>query len=67
MTKSIHCYVAGVIASLVTVPVLAQAPADVSLTRFDCAPGSAPPADIGRFSMTVDGALSTSPASGDPH
>ena len=53
MTKSIHCYVAGVIASLVTVPVLAQAPADVSLTRFDCAPGSAPPADIGRFSDTM--------------
>ena len=52
MTKSIHCYVAGVIASLVTVPVFAQAPAEVSLTRIDCA-SSAGPADIGRFSDTM--------------
>jgi N-acyl homoserine lactone hydrolase len=53
MTKSIYCYVAGVIASLVTVPIFAQAPAEVSLTRFDCAPANAPPADIGRFSDTM--------------
>jgi len=52
MTKSIHCYVAGVIASLVTVPVFAQAPAEASLTRIDCA-SSAGPADIGRFSDTM--------------
>src|SRR5262245_36238225 len=52
MTKSIHCYVAGAFACLATVSALAQAPAEVSLTRFDCA-SSAPPADIGRFSDTM--------------
>jgi glyoxylase-like metal-dependent hydrolase (beta-lactamase superfamily II) len=52
MPKSIHCYVAGAIASLATVPVFAQAPAEVSLTRIDCA-SSAGPADIGRFSDTM--------------
>jgi N-acyl homoserine lactone hydrolase len=49
MTKSTHCYVAGAIACLAAVPAFAQAPAEVSLTRFDCASGQGP-ADIGRFS-----------------
>ena len=52
MTKSIPCSIAGAIACLAAVPVFAQAPAEVSLTRFDCA-GGAPPADIGRFSDTM--------------
>jgi N-acyl homoserine lactone hydrolase len=52
MTKSIHCHVAGAIVCLAAVPVFAQTPAEVSLTRFDCA-SSAPPADIGRFSDTM--------------
>ena len=49
MTQSIPCSIAGAIACLAAVPVFAQAPAEVSLTRFDCA-SSAGPADIGRFS-----------------
>ena len=52
MTKSIHCSIAGAIACLVAAPVFAQAPAEVSLTRIDCA-SSAGPADIGRFSDTM--------------
>src|SRR6185503_5034662 len=52
MTKSIHCSIAGAIACLAAVPALAQSPAEVSLTRFECA-GGAPPADIGRFSDTM--------------
>jgi N-acyl homoserine lactone hydrolase len=53
MTKSIiPCSIAGAIVCLVAVPVCAQAPAEVSLTRFDCA-SSAGPADIGRFSDTM--------------
>ena len=52
MTKTIHCSIAGAIACLAAVPVFAQAPAEVSLTRFECA-GGAPPADIGRFSDTM--------------
>src|SRR5678816_4879178 len=52
MTKSIHCSIAGAIACLVAWPAFAQAPAEVSLTRFDCS-SSAGPADIGRFSDTM--------------
>lgn len=52
MTKTIPCSIAGAIACLAAVPVFAQAPAEVSLTRFECA-GGAPPADIGRFSDTM--------------
>lgn len=52
MTKSIHCSIAGAIACLAAVPVFAQAPAEVSLARLECA-GGAPPADIGRFSDTM--------------
>ena len=37
---------------MVAAPVFAQAPAEVSLTRIDCA-SSAGPADIGRFSDTM--------------
>ena len=53
MTKSTHCSIAGAIACLAALPVFAQSPAEVSLTRFDCAAGGAPPADIGRFSDTM--------------
>jgi len=35
MTKSIHGSIAGAIACLAALPVFAQAPAEVSLTRFD--------------------------------
>ena len=52
MTKSILCSMAGAIACLAALPVFAQAPAEVSLTRFDCA-GGAGMADIGRFSDTM--------------
>src|SRR5918995_3863528 len=51
MTKSIHGSIAA-IACLAALPVFAQAPAEVSLTRFDCA-GGAGMADIGRFSDTM--------------
>jgi len=51
MTKSIS--IAGAVACLAALPVFAQAPAEVSLTRFDCAANGAPPADIGRFSDTM--------------
>ena len=49
---SIHRCIAGAAACLAALPVLAQAPAEVSLTRFECA-GGAPPADIGRFSDSM--------------
>ena len=52
MTKSIHCSIAGAIACLAALPVFAQAPAEVSLTRIDCS-SSAGPADIARFSDTM--------------
>jgi glyoxylase-like metal-dependent hydrolase (beta-lactamase superfamily II) len=52
MTTSIHRSIAGAIACLAAMPAFAQAPAEVSLTRFDCA-GGAGPADIGRFSDTM--------------
>ena len=52
MTRSIHCSIAGAIACLAAASVFAQAPAEVSLTRIDCA-SSAGPADIGRFSDTM--------------
>jgi N-acyl homoserine lactone hydrolase len=52
MTKSIPCSIAAAFACLAAVPAFAQAPAEVSLTRIDCA-SSAGPADIGRFSDTM--------------
>src|SRR4026208_1482656 len=52
MTKSIHCSIPGASPSRVAAPAFAQAPAEVSLTRIDCA-SSAGPADIGRFSDTM--------------
>jgi glyoxylase-like metal-dependent hydrolase (beta-lactamase superfamily II) len=52
MTKSIQCSIAGAIACLASVPALAQTPAEVSLTRIDCASSNGP-ADIGRFSDTM--------------
>jgi N-acyl homoserine lactone hydrolase len=50
--RPIHCFVIGVLAGVAALPVLAQAPAEVSLTRFDCST-NAGPADIGRFSDTM--------------
>lgn len=50
--KSIHCSIAGASACLAAVAAFAQSPAEVSLTRLECA-GGAPPADIGRFSDTM--------------
>ena len=52
MTKSIQGSMAGAIACLAALPSFAQAPAEVSLTRIDCAGGQGP-ADIGRFSDTM--------------
>src|SRR5688572_26903922 len=52
MSKSIHCSIAGAIACLAALPVLAQSAAEVSLTRFDCAGGQGP-ADIARLSDTM--------------
>ena len=52
MTKSIQCSIAGAIACLAAVAAFAQAPAEVSLTRIDCASSNGP-ADIGRFSDTM--------------
>jgi N-acyl homoserine lactone hydrolase len=51
-TRTIHCSVLGALACAAALPVLAQAPAEVSLTRFDCSTGAGP-ADIGRFSDTM--------------
>jgi glyoxylase-like metal-dependent hydrolase (beta-lactamase superfamily II) len=50
--RTIHCSIVGAIAALAAFPALAQAPAEVTLTRLDCA-SSAGPADIGRFSDTM--------------
>jgi len=47
--RPIHCFVIGALAAS---PALAQSPAEVSLTRFDCST-NAGPADIGRFSDTM--------------
>ena len=52
MTKSIHCSIAGAIACLAAGAAFAQTPAEVSLTRIDCASSNGP-ADIGRFSDTM--------------
>jgi glyoxylase-like metal-dependent hydrolase (beta-lactamase superfamily II) len=52
MTKSIHCSIAGAIACLAAGAGFAQTPAEVSLTRIDCASSNGP-ADIGRFSDTM--------------
>jgi glyoxylase-like metal-dependent hydrolase (beta-lactamase superfamily II) len=49
---TIRCSIVGAVAGLAALPALAQSPAEVTLTRFDCA-SSAPPADIGRFSDTM--------------
>jgi N-acyl homoserine lactone hydrolase len=50
--RPIHCFVMGALAGVAALPVLAQAPPEVSLTRFDCS-ANAGPADIGRFSDTM--------------
>jgi N-acyl homoserine lactone hydrolase len=50
--RPIHCAIAGAVASLAAFPAFSQAPAEVALTRLDCA-SSAGPADIGRFSDTM--------------
>jgi N-acyl homoserine lactone hydrolase len=50
--RTIHCAVVGALACAAAWPAFAQAPAEVSLTRFDCS-SSAGPADIGRFSDTM--------------
>jgi N-acyl homoserine lactone hydrolase len=52
MTTSIYRSIAAAAACLAALPAFAQTPAEVSLTRIDCAGGS-PPADIGRFSDTM--------------
>jgi N-acyl homoserine lactone hydrolase len=44
--------IVGALAGLAALPALAQSPAEVSLTRIECA-SSAGPADIGRFSDTM--------------
>jgi glyoxylase-like metal-dependent hydrolase (beta-lactamase superfamily II) len=50
--RTIHCFVIAALAGVAALPVVAQAPAEVSLTRFDCST-NAGPADIGRFSDTM--------------
>jgi glyoxylase-like metal-dependent hydrolase (beta-lactamase superfamily II) len=50
--RTIRCVIAGAVAALAALPALSQAPAEVTLTRLDCA-SSAGPADIGRFSDTM--------------
>lgn len=50
--RTIRCAVVGVIAGLAALPAFSQAPAEVSLTRLECASGAGP-ADIGRFSDTM--------------
>jgi glyoxylase-like metal-dependent hydrolase (beta-lactamase superfamily II) len=50
--RAIHCSVVGALACAAAWPACAQAPAEVSLMRFDCS-SSAGPADIGRFSDTM--------------
>jgi N-acyl homoserine lactone hydrolase len=52
MNTSISGSIAAAIVCLAALPASAQAPAEVTLTRFDCA-GGAGPADIGRFSDTM--------------
>src|SRR6201999_1892871 len=51
-TTSIHRFIAAAAGCLAALPAFAQTPAEVSLTRIECA-GGAPPADIGRFSDTM--------------
>jgi len=50
--RTIHCTIIGASIGLAALPALSQAPAEVSLTRLECA-SSAGPADIGRFSDTM--------------
>src|SRR5262245_9129578 len=50
--RTIHCIIVGAIAGLAASPAFSQTPAEVTLTRLDCA-SSAGPADIGRFSDTM--------------
>jgi N-acyl homoserine lactone hydrolase len=52
MNTSIPGSIAAAIVCLAALPASAQTPAEVTLTRFDCA-GGAGPADIGRFSDTM--------------
>ena len=50
--RTIRCSVVGALVCAAALPAFAQAPAEVTLTRFDCS-SSAGPADIGRFSDTM--------------
>jgi N-acyl homoserine lactone hydrolase len=50
--RTIHRAVVGAFAVMAALPAFSQAPAEVSLTRLECA-SSAGPADIGRFSDTL--------------
>src|SRR4030095_5179891 len=50
--RTIHCSIVSALAGLAALPALSQAPAEVTLTRFDCASSNGP-ADIGRFSDTM--------------
>jgi glyoxylase-like metal-dependent hydrolase (beta-lactamase superfamily II) len=50
--RTIHRSIVGALAGLAALPAFSQAPAEVTLTRFDCASSNGP-ADIGRFSDTM--------------
>jgi N-acyl homoserine lactone hydrolase len=50
--RTIRCSIVGALVCAAASPALAQAPVEVTLTRFDCS-SSAGPADIGRFSDTM--------------
>jgi N-acyl homoserine lactone hydrolase len=50
--RTIHGCVIAALTGVAALPVVAQVPAEVSLTRFDCST-NAGPADIGRFSDTM--------------
>ena len=51
-SRTLQCSIAGAVACLAALPAFSQAPAEVTLTRFDCSGGAAP-ADIARFSDTM--------------
>lgn len=50
--RTTRCSIVGALVCAAALPVFAQAPAAVTLTRFDCSSGAGP-ADIGRFSDTM--------------
>lgn len=49
---TIRCSIVGALAGLAALPAFSQSPAEVTLTRFDCASSNGP-ADVGRFSDTM--------------